>query len=157
MVEHKRLPTPFEWARTQLLLGRLQRRQRRWDAAAASLQQALHTLQRIGTTVWADSAKAELARTPSHRHRATALSQTEQRVADLAVPGMSNRDIAVALFVSPKTVETHLNRIYRKLTVHSRVELYRALDRRDPDQRRGCRGANPRRGPGKCREIPIDR
>jgi DNA-binding NarL/FixJ family response regulator len=51
---------------------------------------------------------------------------SERRVAELAVSGVTNRDIAAALFISPKTVEVDLSRIYRKLKVRSRMELYRA-------------------------------
>jgi ATP/maltotriose-dependent transcriptional regulator MalT len=130
MAEHERLPMPFERARTQLLLGQLQRRQRH-RAAAATLHQALQTFEEIGAELWVDRAKAELARARSGRRRSEGLTPSEQRVAELAVSGMSNRDIAGALFISPKTVEVNLSRIYRKLDIHSRVELYRALGNSD--------------------------
>ena len=127
MTEHQRLPMPFERARTQLLLGQLQRRQRHRDAAAATLREALQTFEQLGTTLWADRAKAELARGTSGRLRARGLTPAEQRVAELAVAGMTNKDIAATLFISPKTVEVNLSRIYRKLNIRSRMELYRAL------------------------------
>ncbi|MGD1348668.1 AAA family ATPase [Mycobacterium seoulense] len=127
MTEHERLPMPFERARTLLLLGQLQRRQRRRDAAQATFREALATFERLGTTLWADRAKAELARGTSGRRRAQGLTPSEQRVAELALAGMTNRDIAAALFISPKTVEVNLSRIYRKLNIRSRMELYRAL------------------------------
>jgi DNA-binding CsgD family transcriptional regulator len=127
MTEHERLPMPFERARTQLLLGQLQRRQRHRDAAAATLGEALQTFEQLGTRLWADRVKAELARGMSGRHRTEGLTPSEERVAELAVSGMTNRDIAAALFISPKTVEVNLSRIYRKLNIHSRIELYRAL------------------------------
>ncbi len=128
MTEHERLPMPFERARTRLLLGQLLRRQRRRDAAAATLQEALQTFEELGTPLWAERTKAELARSMAGRRRARGLTASEQRVADLAVSGMSNREIAAALFISPKTVEVNLSRIYHKLNIRSRVELYRALD-----------------------------
>lgn len=128
MTEHERLPMAFERARTQLLLGQLQRRQRHRDAAAATLREALQTFEELGTTLWADRVRAELARGMSGRRRAEGLTPSEQRVADLAVSGMTNRDIAAALFISPKTVEVNLSRIYRKLGIRSRMELYRALE-----------------------------
>ncbi|MGA8331248.1 MAG: helix-turn-helix transcriptional regulator, partial [Mycobacterium sp.] len=128
MTEHERLPMPFERARTQLLLGQLQRRQRRRDAAANTLREALHTFEQLGTALWADRVNAELARGMSGRRRADGLTPSEQRVAELAVSGMTNRDIAKALFISPKTVEVNLSRIYRKLNIRSRTELYRALE-----------------------------
>ena len=127
MTQHQRLPMPFERARTQLLLGQLQRRQRHRDAATATLHEAQQTFHQLGTTLWADRAAAELARGTSGRRRAEGLTPSEQRVAELAVSGMTNRDIAATLFISPKTVEINLSRIYRKLNIRSRIELYKAL------------------------------
>ncbi len=59
------------------------------------------------------------------------LSPSEQRVAELAASGMTNRDVAAALFISPKTVESNLARIYRKLGIHSRAELGRHMGQPD--------------------------
>ncbi|MBO0883690.1 MAG: LuxR family transcriptional regulator, partial [Mycobacterium sp.] len=123
MTEHERLPMPFERARTQLLLGQLQRRQRRKDAAAATLHQALFAFETMGTPLWAEHARGELVRTRVSPGRDPGLTPTEQRVAELAASGMINRDVAAALFISPKTVEHHLARVYRKLGIHSRAEL----------------------------------
>jgi ATP/maltotriose-dependent transcriptional regulator MalT len=127
ITQHQRLPMPFEQARTQLLLGQLQRRQRHRDAATTTLREAQHTFQQLGTTLWTHRATTELTRATSGRRRAEGLTPSEQRVAELAVSGMTNRDIAAALFISPKTVEVNLSRIYRKLNIRSRVELYKAL------------------------------
>jgi DNA-binding NarL/FixJ family response regulator len=127
MAEHDRLPMPFERARTQLLLGQLQRRQRRRDAAA-TLHDALQTFEQLGTALWADRVRNEIARTTSRMRRADGLTPAEYRVAELAASGMTNKDIASALFISPKTVEVNLSRIYRKLNVHSRLELYRRFE-----------------------------
>ena len=127
MAQHQRLPMPFERARTQLLLGQLQRRQRHRDAATATLREAQHTFQQLGTTLWAAARRTELTRGTSGRRRAEGLTPSEQRVAELAVSGLTNRDIAATLFISPKTVEVNLSRIYRKLNIRSRVELYKAL------------------------------
>ena len=123
MTEHQRLPMPFERARTQLLLGRLQRRQRRKEAAAATLHEALRAFEGMGTRLWAEHARAELARTKVSPAREPGLTPTERRVAELAASGMTNRDVAAALFISPKTVEHNLARVYRKLGIHSRAEL----------------------------------
>lgn len=128
MTQHDRLPMPFERARTQLLLGQVQRRQRHRDAATATLHEAQQTFEEIGTPLWANRAAAELARGTSGRRRAEGLTPSEQRVAELAVSGMTNREIAGTLFISPKTVEVNLSRIYHKLGIRSRMELYRALD-----------------------------
>ncbi len=127
MAQHERLPMPFERARTQLLLGQLQRRQRYRDAATATLHDAQHTFEHLGTTLWAQRASIELTRGTSGRRRAEGLTPSEQRVAELAVAGLTNRDIAATLFISSKTVEVNLSRIYRKLNIRSRVELYKAL------------------------------
>jgi DNA-binding CsgD family transcriptional regulator len=123
MTEHQRLPMPFERARTQLLLGQLQRRQRRKEAAAETLQEALRAFEGMGTPLWAEHARAELARTKVSPARDPGLTPTERRVAELAASGMTNRDVAAALFISPKTVEHNLARVYRKLGIHSRAEL----------------------------------
>lgn len=61
------------------------------------------------------------------------LTSAEQRIADLAAAGKTNHDIAAALFISPKTVEVHLSRIYRKLGIRSRAALGRRLDRLESD------------------------
>jgi DNA-binding CsgD family transcriptional regulator len=123
MAEHQRLPMPFERARTQLLLGQLQRRQRRKEAAAATLHEALGAFEDIGSPLWAEHTRAELARTKVSPARDLGLTPTEQRVAELAASGMTNRDVAAALFISPKTVEHNLSRVYRKLSIRSRAEL----------------------------------
>jgi DNA-binding CsgD family transcriptional regulator len=127
LAEHQRLAMPFERARAQLLSGQLQRRQRRRDAAGAALREARDTFAKLGTTVWAERAETELARGLSIRGRDPGLTATEERVADLAVSGLTNRDIAAAIFVSHKTVEVNLSRVYRKLSIRSRAELYQAL------------------------------
>jgi len=128
MTEHERLPMPFERARTQLLLGQLERRQRRKDVAAANLSEALRAFEAMGTELWPIRARAELARTKVTWSRDAGLTPSEQRVAELAASGMTNRDIAAALFISNKTVEANLARIYRKLGIRSRAELGRRLD-----------------------------
>jgi DNA-binding CsgD family transcriptional regulator/tetratricopeptide (TPR) repeat protein len=122
MVEHKRLLMPFERARTQLLLGQLQRRQRQKDSATATLGEALHTFEGLQTPLWADRVRGELARTKVGLSGRTAqqLTPSEQRVAELAASGMTNREIATALFISPKTVDVNLYRVYRKLDIKSR-------------------------------------
>jgi ATP/maltotriose-dependent transcriptional regulator MalT len=123
MHEHDRLPMPFERARTQLVLGQLQRRQRKKQAAEETLHAALHVFEEIGAPLWAERAHAELARTNVSPSRENRLTPSELRVAELAASGMTNRDVAAALFMSPKTVEHNLSRVYRKLGIRSRAEL----------------------------------
>lgn len=127
MAEHDRVPIPFEYARTQLVVGQLQRRQRQKDQAATTLHEALQTFEDLNMRLWADRAREELARADVGPRRMSDLSPSEQRVAELAASGMTNRDVAAALFISPKTVESNLARIYRKLGIHSRAELGRHM------------------------------
>lgn len=127
LAEHEKLAMPFELARTQLLAGQLERRQRQKEAATTMLREALAAFERMGAALWADRARAELARVNVSPTRDMSLTQTERRVAELAAEGNTNRDIASALFVSPKTVEAHLARIYRKLKINSRAELGRII------------------------------
>jgi DNA-binding CsgD family transcriptional regulator len=127
IAEHDRLAMPFERARTLLLLGQLQRRQRRKDAASASLQEAFDIFDKLHIPLWADRARTELARANVGPHQSGQLTPSEQRVAELAASGMKNRDVATALFISPKTVEANLARIYRKLGIKSRAELGRHM------------------------------
>ena len=127
MREHDRLPMPFERARTQLLLGQLQRRRRQKDSATTTLREALQAFADMGTALWADRARGELARTKVAPTRDHTLTPSELRVAELAASGMTNRDVAAALFISPKTVEANLARIYRKLGINSRAELGRIV------------------------------
>jgi DNA-binding NarL/FixJ family response regulator len=127
LVQHDRLPMPFERGRTLLLLGQLQRRQRKKEAASASLQEALDIFERLHVPLWADRARAEIARANVGPRQSGQLTPSEQRVAELAASGMKNRDVATALFISPKTVEANLARIYRKLGIKSRAELGRHM------------------------------
>jgi DNA-binding CsgD family transcriptional regulator len=127
MREHERLPMPFERARTQLLVGQLLRRQRQKSAASTQLREALNTFENLGTPLWAERARTQLARINVGTDNGAGLTPTEQRVAELAASGMTNRDTAAALFISPKTVEANLARIYHKLNIHSRTELRHLL------------------------------
>lgn len=123
LIEHDRLPMPFERARTQLLLGQLLRRH--GSEATSVLRDALTTFEQLGTTLWASRVRAELAGATPRVRVATpdALTPAEQRVAELAAVGMTNRDVAAKLFISAKTVEATLARVYRKLNIRSRAEL----------------------------------
>jgi DNA-binding CsgD family transcriptional regulator len=129
MTEHERLPMRFERARTQLLLGQLQRRQRRKESASASLQEAFDVFEKLGVPLWADRARAELVRANVGPRHSGQLTPSEQRVAELAASGMKNRDVATTLFISPKTVEANLARVYRKLGIKSRAELGRHMSK----------------------------
>jgi len=127
MAEHERLPMPFERARTQLLVGQLQRRQRQKERSRATLREALQSFEAMGAQLWAGRVRSELARAEVVPTRDLALTPSERRVAELAASGMTNKDVAAALFISPKTVESNLGRIYRKLGINSRAELGRII------------------------------
>ena len=131
MVEHDNLPMPFERARTQLLLGQIQRRQRQKAVASTTLQEALNAFEQLGTPLWAERARAELARVKVGPQLGAGLSASEQRVAELAASGLTNREISAALFISPKTVGANLDRVYRKLGIRSRALLGRHLGQLD--------------------------
>jgi DNA-binding CsgD family transcriptional regulator len=127
MDEHRRLPMPFERARTQLLLGQLQRRRRRKQGAEATLREALKTFERLGTPLWAKRAETEIERLNIPVADGIGLTAAEQRVAGLAAAGRSNKEIAAELFIAPKTVEMNLSSVYRKLGIRSRAGLSATL------------------------------
>ena len=96
------------------------RRAKRSDGRSARFEE-------LGAEPWAARARADLARIGGRRSSAGVLTPAERRVADLVAEGRSNKEIAATLFVTPKTVETQLSRMYRKLGVHSRTALARHL------------------------------
>jgi DNA-binding NarL/FixJ family response regulator len=114
---------PFERARTLLVMGVSQRRAKHRAAARETLTAALAELETLGAAVWATRARAELARIGGRAAPDGSLTPAERRIAELVVDGRSNKEIAAALFVTPKTVETQLSRIYGKLGIHSRTAL----------------------------------
>jgi DNA-binding CsgD family transcriptional regulator len=128
-------PIPFELARTHLCAGEALRRDRRPAAARGPLNLALELFESLGARPWMDRAKAELAASGVKDQRLTGtesmklreLSPQELQVARIAGRGQNNVEVAAALFVSRKTVEAHLTRVYRKLGVRSRTELARVL------------------------------
>ncbi|HYN32628.1 MAG TPA: LuxR C-terminal-related transcriptional regulator [Ilumatobacteraceae bacterium] len=130
---HQRTPLlRYDLARTLLAHGKLQRRRLERRAARSSLEQAARLFDDVGTTQWAINARAELGRIGLHHGRPDQLTPSEERVAELAASGLTNRAIAAELFVSAKTVEAHLGRIYRKLGIHRRAELARRMTHSQP-------------------------
>jgi DNA-binding CsgD family transcriptional regulator len=132
LAAHEALPMPFERARTLLAYGERLRRAKQRADARAPLQQALQGFERLGARQWAERARAELRATgQSGGRRAEAaaeqLTPHELQVAILVAQGMTNREAAAALFLSPKTIEYHLGQIYRKLDVRSRTQLARLI------------------------------
>ena len=121
---HEHLQEPFERGRTLLVRGTLQRRNRKKRPARESLTQALAVFDELGARLWSERARAELKRIGG-RAPATpgVLTPTEERVAALVAAGGTYREVADAMFISPKTVQWNLSKIYRKLGVRSRAEL----------------------------------
>jgi DNA-binding CsgD family transcriptional regulator len=124
LVEHERLPMPIERARSLLVLGRIRRRLRKRRAAKEALDEALGIFESAGSPRWAERARSEIDAI-GLRPAATGdeLTPSEERVVRLVADGLSNKEVAAALVVSPKTVEAHLGRAYRKLGVRRRSEL----------------------------------
>jgi DNA-binding CsgD family transcriptional regulator len=126
--------SPLERARTELVYGeRLRRAGRRLDCRA-QLRAALAGFERLGAAAWAERAREELrASGETARKRDPALvdelTPRELEIALQVADGGTNREVAARLFLSPKTVELHLGRVYRKLGIRSRTELARLMPR----------------------------
>jgi DNA-binding CsgD family transcriptional regulator len=125
VVDHDPVPMPFERARTMLLLGTVLRRGRRHRDARAALEVARDSFASLATPVLAERAAIEIASIGGRVSEPLDLTATETRVAGLAGAGRTNREVAEELFMSVRTVESHLAHVYRKLGVRSRTELAR--------------------------------
>src|SRR5690606_32552227 len=125
LAHHARAPVPFEHARTLLVLGSTLRRRRKQAKARDALSRGHAEFERLGARLWADRARAEMARIGGRRAGGAVLTASERELAALVAQGRSNREAAAALFVTPKTVETKLSRIYTKLGIRSRTQLAR--------------------------------
>ncbi|MGW3368412.1 LuxR C-terminal-related transcriptional regulator [Streptosporangium canum] len=132
---HEGAGRPFERARTALLFGQWLRRARRKAESRHPLQLATELFERLGARPWADRARGELSASgaasataaPPGKDPLDGLTPQERRIIRLAAAGVSNREIAAQLFLSPRTVEYHLYRAYPKLGVSSRHDLHKAL------------------------------
>jgi len=119
---------PWVKARLELAYGSWLRRRRRVAESRAPLRNAQTTLDAIGAASWAKQARAELraagGRTSRGRHvTLDALSPQEREIAQLAAEGLSNRDIGERLYLSHRTIGSHLYRIFPKLDITSRAQL----------------------------------
>jgi DNA-binding CsgD family transcriptional regulator len=135
---HDRVTSPFERARTELCYGERLRRVRRVVDAREQLMAALAGFDQLGARPWAQRARRELAAAgapvsvPPPSVGAATLTPQELRVALVIGEGATVREAATQLFLSPKTIEAHLGRAYRKLGVRNRAQLVTALARREP-------------------------
>ena len=123
-----RMPAPFDQGRSLLVLGTIQRRMRQRRASDTTLVQAEEIFERLGAAPWVRQARAERARTGLRPRAPAGLTPTEATVARLSAEGRTNREVAQAAFMSPKTVEANLTRVYQKLGIRTRAELGRRLD-----------------------------
>ena len=125
--QHARRPQQFPTfglARTLLAHGTILRRRRQKRVAHEQLERAFEIFERLGAKLWAEKTRSELARIGGRALAAgDELSETERRIADLVREGRSNKEVAAALSLSPKTVEWNLSKVYAKLGVRSRAEL----------------------------------
>lgn len=133
LAHHDRTPGEFERARTQLLFGQWLRRRRRTREARGPLRDALVGFERCGARAWADRSRGELraagesvAGEPGPGPLA-ALTPQQQRIARHVAEGATNREVAVILSVSHRTVDHHLRNVFAVLGIRSRVELSRLL------------------------------
>jgi ATP/maltotriose-dependent transcriptional regulator MalT len=131
----ERVGQPFELGRTLLVHGTVERRDRRKRSARDSLERAVEVFSGLGADLWAARARQELSRIGGRAPSSVSLTPTEERIARLVADGASNQEVASSVFLSLKTVEWNLTRIYRKLGVRSRTELARWVSR-DPPIRR---------------------
>ncbi|MEV6486470.1 AAA family ATPase [Streptomyces sp. NPDC051576] len=126
----RQLPLPVDLVRTLIALGAVERRARHRNAARTALGEALETATRIGALPLAARAGEELARLEAGDRDGEGrpeLTPTEARIAELVGGGATNREVAAELFISVKTVEGTLSRVYRKVGVRSRTALAHAM------------------------------
>ena len=126
VAQHEEVGDPFGTARALLGLGIVQRRARKKRVAHEAIQAALDAFEELGAATWVEKARGELGRIGGRR-REEGLTPAERRVAALVAEGGTNREVAAALFVTERTVASHLSHVYAKLGVRSRTELARRL------------------------------
>jgi DNA-binding NarL/FixJ family response regulator len=125
------LGIPYERARTLLAKGQILRRQRQKRSASEALAAARAIFSEFEMPLWVTKTDAELARLGLRHGGRLELTETERRVAELAAAGLTNREIAAQVFLTRKTVEDVMSRVYGKLGIGSRAELGAWLARQD--------------------------
>jgi DNA-binding NarL/FixJ family response regulator len=121
---------PLDHARTLLLYGEFLRRGRRRVEAREPLRAAVGAFDRVGAILWAERARAELRATGETARKREPnsfdqLTRQELQVVRAVSQGITNREVAAQLFISPRTVDHHLRSIFHKLGISSRAELIR--------------------------------
>ena len=128
---------PFQQARTRLLYGEWLRRERRRTDARVHLREALDVFRALGADPWEERTAAELRATGETARKRDAstlddLTPQELQIAGLVAEGLTNREIAAQLYLSPRTIEYHLRKVFSKLGITSRTDLVRqGLPRRE--------------------------
>ena len=127
---HAQAARPFERARSELAYGEFLRRAGRRVEAREHLQAALDRFEGLGAALWAERARVELrasGQTARKRDPSTTADLTPQelQVARFVAEGLTNREVAAQLFLSPRTIDFHLRNVYRKLGISSRTALAR--------------------------------
>ncbi len=124
---HPDADSPFETARTLLAFGTRLHRARRRVEARERLRRALEVFEGLRSPPWTEQARGQLRAAGALERRRFSdpdqLTAQELRVAQAVARGLTNREVAAELFLSPKTIDFHLGRVYRKLGIHSRAEL----------------------------------
>lgn len=128
LAEHRRGSRSFEQARTELAYGGFLRRRRRRVDAREHLRSALTRFDELGAALWAERAESELRASGERARRRDPssmldLTPQELQVADFVGQGMTNREVAAQMFLSPRTIDYHLRSIFNKLGITSRTEL----------------------------------
>ena len=137
-IERATTQPPFQRARTELLYGEWFRRERRRTEARAHLHAALELFQRLGAVPWAERAEAELRATGETARKRdpfalARLTPQELQISRLVADGQTNREIAAQLYLSPRTIDYHLRKVFTKLGIGSRTDLIRSgLPQREP-------------------------
>jgi DNA-binding CsgD family transcriptional regulator len=124
VAQHEDVGDPFGRARALLALGIVRRRARQKRSAREAIEAALDGFEQLGAATWVEKARGELGRIGG-RTRQEGLTPAERRVAALVAEGRTNREVAAALFLTERTVASHLTHVYAKLGIRSRTELAR--------------------------------
>ncbi|MFE9009967.1 LuxR C-terminal-related transcriptional regulator [Streptomyces cyaneofuscatus] len=140
LAHHAKEGGDFERARTQLLYGQWLRRRRRTREARTPLRDALVAFQRCSARAWAERAAGELRAAgeqgpsvrPATDGALSALTPQQQRIARCVAEGATNREVALRLSLSPRTVDHHLRNVFAALGIRSRTELARLLGPEGP-------------------------
>jgi DNA-binding CsgD family transcriptional regulator len=127
---HRESARPFDRARTELVFGEFLRRDGRRKNAREHLRSALDGFERLGADAWAERAREELRASgeTARKRGPTALDQLtpqELQIARLVAEGATNKEVAARLFLSPRTIDYHLRKVFTKLGITSRAELIR--------------------------------